>query len=174
MGNRKVRTLFNNSHLVSPKVSIVLLDWSCRESFHTLDYLQNQTTARDQFEIIWIEYHNRKASEIEKRLRQCELSGKPPVVDQWVLLEVPQDIYFHKHLMYNAGIFLSRGRIVVVCDSDAIVPETFVQTIIESFEENPNLVLHLDQVRNNDKRFYPFNYPSIEDVTGDGSITDRP
>jgi hypothetical protein len=170
MGNRKVRTLFNNSHLVSPKVSIVLLDWSCRESFHTLDYLQNQTAARDQYEIVWIEYFNRQASEIEKKLRRCELSGKPAVVNQWVLLEVPQNVYFHKHLMYNTGIFLSRGRIVVVCDSDAIVPETFVQTIIDSFEKNPNLVLHLDQVRNNDRRFYPFNYPSIEAVTGDGSI----
>jgi len=165
-----VQIVFRNNQLISPQISIILLDWSCRESFHIFDYLQNQTVPRDQYEVVWIEYHNRKASEIEEKLRQCELAGKPPVLDQWVLLEVPQDVYFHKHLMYNAGIFLSRGRVVVVCDSDAMLRETFVQTILDSFEENQNLVLHLDQVRNNDKRFYPFNYPSIEDVIGEGSI----
>jgi hypothetical protein len=165
-----VRILFNNSHLGLPKVSIILLDWSCRESFHVLDYLQNQTVPRSQYEVLWIEYHNHKASEIEKKLRQCELSGKLPILDQWVLLEIPQDVYFHKHLMYNTGIFLSRGRVVVVCDSDAMLRETFVQTIIDSFEEIPNLVLHLDEVRNNNKRLYPFNYPSIDEVIGEGSI----
>jgi hypothetical protein len=164
-----MQILFKKAPLVLPQVSIVLLDWSCRESFHTLDYLQNQTAARDQYEILWIEYHNHKASEIEKKLTR-ELSRERPALDQWVLLEVPQDVYFHKHLMYNTGIFLSRGRVVVICDSDAMMRETFVQTIIDSFEENQNLVLHLDQVRNNEKRFYPFNYPSIEDVIGAGSI----
>ena len=165
-----MQIVFSNNQLISPRVSIVLIDWSCRESFHILDYLQNQTVPRDQYEIVWIEYYNRQASEIEKKLRQCELSGKAPILDQWVLLEVPQDVHFHKHLMYNTGIFLSRGRVVVVCDSDAMMRETFVQTIIDSFEKNQNLVLHLDQVRNNNKRFYPFNYPSIEDVIGEGSI----
>ena len=33
--------IFKNS-VQSPKVSIVLLDWSCRESFHILNYLANQ------------------------------------------------------------------------------------------------------------------------------------
>ncbi len=165
-----MQILFKKDSLVLPRVSIILIDWSCRESFHILDYLQNQTVPRDQYEIVWIEYRSHKASEIEKMLRQCELSGKMPVLDQWVMLEIPQDVYFHKHLMYNTGIFLSRGRVVVVCDSDAIMRETFVQTIIDSFDEKQNSVLHLDQVRNNDKRFYPFNYPSIEDVLGEGSI----
>ncbi len=165
-----MQTLFRNEQLISPQVSIVLLDWSCRESLHVLDYLQNQTVPRNQYEVIWIEYFNRKLSAIEQKSQQCEAAGKAPIVDQWVLMQTPQNIYYHKHLMYNTGIFLSRGRIVVICDSDAIVPETFVQTIIESFDENPNLVLHLDEVRNNDKRFYPFNYPSIEEVIGEGSI----
>jgi len=53
------------------------------------------------------------------------------------------------------------------------VSNTFVETIVRSFEEEPNLVLHLDQVRNNDKRFYPFNYPTIEEVISEGAINWR-
>ena len=39
------------SHRVSkPVLSIVLLDWSCRESFHIFDCLAAQQVARDKFE----------------------------------------------------------------------------------------------------------------------------
>ena len=51
-----------------------------------------------------------------------------------------------------------------------MVSPTFVESIIKSFEEDPNIVLHMDEVRNNDRRFYPFNYPSIEEVMGHGCI----
>ena len=125
-----MRILLGNSQLVSPHVSIVLLDWSCRESFHILDYLEKQTIPRTQYEVIWIEYYDRKAEQIEKKLSDCELSGKPPILDQWVVMETPQNVYFHKHLMYNTGIFLIRGRIIVNCDSDPIVRETFALMII--------------------------------------------
>jgi hypothetical protein len=168
-----VRILFNNSHLVSPKVSIVLLDWSCRESFHILDYLQKQTVPRDQYEIIWIEYYNKKSPEIGEKLKHCERSGKPPVLDQWVIMDMPSDVYYHKHLMYNVGTVLSRGEVVTICDSDAIVRKTFVEEIVRYFEKDPNIVLHLDEVRNNNKRFYPFNYPTIEEAIGDGCINWR-
>jgi hypothetical protein len=85
-------------------------------------------------------------------------------------MRIPKKVYYHKHLMYNAGIVLSRGAIVAICDSDAIVKDTFVETILQAFKQDPNIVLHLDQVRNNDRRFYPFNYPTIEEVIGEGSI----
>lgn len=165
-----MQIVFKNDQLVSPQVSVVLLDWSCRESFHILDYLENQTVPRAAYEVIWIEYYNRKPSQIEQKLRQCEISGKPPVLDQWVLLDMPTDVYYHKHLMYNVGVLLSRGRIVAICDSDAIVRSTFLEGIISSFESNLDIVLHMDEVRNNNRRFYPFSYPSIEDVLGNGCV----
>lgn len=165
-----MQLLFRTERLVSPKISIVLLDWSCRESVHILDYLEKQTIPRTEYEIIWIEYYSRKLSDIDKRLKDCERSAKSPLIDQWVLTEMPSDVYYHKHLLYNVGISLSRGSILVFCDSDAIVKNTFLETIVRWFEKEANIVLHLDQVRNNDKRFYPFNYPSIQDVIGEGCI----
>ena len=162
--------LFHNKNCVSPQVSIILLDWSCRESFHSLDYLNNQTVPREQYEIIWIEYYSRRPSEIENKLKECKMHGNHPVIDRWIVMEMPDNVYYHKHLMYNIGIITSRGEIVVFCDSDAIFNPTFVESIIRTFEEDRNIVLHIDEVRNIDKRFYPFNYPGIDEILGQGCI----
>jgi len=165
-----LQVVFERATSVSPKLSIILLDWSCRESFHILDYLAHQSVPRDQYEVIWIEYYDRRAPQIEQSQKNCIALRRPPVVDRWVVMGVPKTTYYHKHLMYNVGIVLSRGKILTFCDSDAIVRDTFVETIISRFEEDFNIVLHLDQARNNDKRFYPFNYPTVEEVVGEGCI----
>jgi len=162
-----VQIFYSNNLTPAPKVSLVLLDWSCRESFHVLDYLEKQTLPRHQFEILWLEYYDRKATAIETRFRTGDAT---PPVDRWVALEIPRDTYFHKHLMYNAGIVMSRGEIVVICDSDAIAKETFVESILNEFECEPGIVLHIDQFRNERRDLYPFNYPSVETIVGEGCI----
>jgi len=145
----------------APKLSLILLDWSVRESFHLLHYLARQDVPRDSFEVLVIEYYARVSDAIRK------FEGE---VDTWLLLEMPQDCYYHKHLMYNAGIVLARGEICVICDSDAMVRPGFIRAIVGEFEKDPNVVLHLDQFRNNRRDFYPFNYPSFEQVEGEGCI----
>lgn len=143
------------------KVSLILLDWSVRESFQLLHYLGRQDIERDWFEVIVIEYYSRVADAI----RQFE-----DQVDTWLLLEMPESCYYHKHLMYNAGIVAAQGEICVICDSDAMVKAGFIRTIITEFENNPDIVLHLDQFRNTRRDLYPFCYPSFEEVTGKGCI----
>ena len=96
----------------NPKVSLILLDWSVRESFHLLHYLARQEVPRDDFEVLVIEYYSRVSEAIRKFEDQA---------DGWLLLEMPEDCYYHKHVMYNAGIVLARGEVCVVCDSDAMV-----------------------------------------------------
>ena len=162
--------IFKHRHSVSAKISIILVDWSCRESFHTLYYLNHQTIPREYYEILWIECYNRRAPQIEKMLKDTAREGKHPAVDQWIVLQMPENTYYHKHLMYNVGILSSRGDILVICDSDAMVKPTFVESILEDFEKNQNIVLHLDEVRNNDKHFYPFNFPTFEEVLGEGVV----
>ncbi len=147
------------SQKINPKVSLILLDWNVRESFHFLKYLSSQNVPRDQFEVILVEYY----SEISKVALEHE-----DQIDCWTLLEMPDDLYYHKHLMYNAGLILSQGDICVICDSDAMARPTFIKTIIQEFEKNKNLVLHIDQFRNQRQDFYPFNYPSFDEVLGEG------
>ena len=163
-----MKILFESERARLPALSIVLLDWSCRESYHLLDYLSHQTVDRGKFEVLWIEYYNRRASEIELAIRKSRVFGAHPPVDKWIVLDMPKSLYYHKHLMYNLGIVASSGKIVTFCDSDAIVRETFAASILDTFDKHRDVVLHMDQVRNRERKYYPFNYPSIEEITTTG------
>lgn len=165
-----MQILFESNHSNLPKVSIIILDWSVRESFHVLDYLNRQRIDRNMYEIIWIEYYDRRAIEIEPLIKRHKDLGLPPPIDKWIVMDSPRQECYHKHRMYNLGILNSSGYIVTIMDSDAIVKTTFVETIIREFERDDNLVLHMEQIRNFDKKFYPFNYPVIEDVIGYGCV----
>jgi hypothetical protein len=136
-------------------LSIVLIDWSVRESFHVLNYLAKQTIPREQYEIIWVEFYSRREA-----MRYD--------ADKFIILGFPKTVYYHKHLMYNAGIIHASGDLVCFCDSDAILGDNFVDSILSTFDEQYNTVLHLDQVRNQDRKFYPFNYPKMVEVFGKG------
>ncbi len=145
----------------NPKVSLILLDWSVRESFHILHYLRNQNVERGLFEVVIIEYYSQESDSLKKSKDD---------IDTWVILEMPDSCIYHKHLMYNVGTLLSHGEIVVICDSDAMVTENFIRAILDTFEKNERIVLHLDEFRNIRRDFYPFNYPNFEDVIGNGCI----
>lgn len=122
-----------------------------RESFHALKYLARQTAPRDEYEIIWIEFYSRKTALYHG-------------ADKYVVLGMPERVCYHKHLMYNVGLLQARGDIVLFCDSDAIFRHSFVRSVLDQFNSNAHIALHFDQVRNRDRSFYPFNYPTIEQV----------
>jgi len=163
-----MKILFEHKCGKQPLLSIILLDWSVRDSCHMLKYLNHQNVSRELYEIIWIEYYDKRWRDIETGLRKCAALGTPPVVDKWIVMDMSHDIYYHKHLMYNVGIVVSRGRIICFCDSDAFVKPTFVESIIESFNKDSSIVLHLDELRNNSRRFYPFCHPSFEEMVASG------
>lgn len=153
--------LLKTSTRHTPKISLILLDWSVRESFHLLHYLAKQNVSRDLFEVILVEYYSCVSTAARRYQDQ---------IDSWLLLEMPDACYYHKHLMYNAGIVLSQGEICVICDSDAMVKDSFIESIMESFSREGNIVLHLDQFRNARRDFYPFNYPTFDEVLGNGCL----
>jgi hypothetical protein len=159
-----MKSVLYNDALTSPKVSFILLDWSCRESFHSLDYLARQDVPRSDYEVIWIEYYDRRAPEIDRRVAAAQAKTEPPPVDDWIIMEMPSNVYYHKHLMYNVGIARARGEIVVICDSDAMFEPSFVRTVCDAFAADPQIVLHIDEVRSGCRDFYPFNYPSFQAV----------
>src|SRR3954466_8830656 len=127
-----------------PKISVILIDWGVRESFHCLDYLNRQTVDRGEYELIWLEFYDRTP----EALRQL-VAGDPRLLDQWYVLGYPDDFIFHKHRLYNAGILAATGEVCVICDSDAVFRPTFIENLIRAFEETPETVIHLDEVRNN-------------------------
>jgi len=148
------------------KVSVILTDWNVRESFHSLEYLNRQTCPRDDFELIWVEFYDRKAEPLQ---RMAGASGRP-MLDQWIVLGYPPESLYHKHRAYNAGLLAASGDICVICDSDAMFRPTFIENVIEAFDGTAYSAVHIDEVRNLDRRFYPFNYPSFEEVMGPGCV----
>jgi hypothetical protein len=146
------------------RLSLILLDWSVRESFHLLHYLRQQTVRRDAFEVIIIEYYDRESPALQPFAEE---------VDTWLLLEMSRDCLYHKHLMYNAGIVVAGGEILMIGDSDAMVKPGFIAAILEAFAREPRQVLHLDQFRNHRRDFYPFSYPSFDAVLGEGCVNNE-
>ena len=153
--------ILKQSTKTRPRLSLILLDWGVRESLHVLHYLKHQTIPQEAFEVVFIEYYDT----VSKAAKEFESS-----IDTWVLLEMPSDCYYHKHLMYNVGTVLSNGEILMFADSDAMVRPTFVETVLKAFDRDPLIVYHMDEFRNVRRDFYPFNYPSFEEVVGDGCI----
>jgi hypothetical protein len=148
------------------RLSIILLDWGVRESFHSLHYLNRQTVARDQYELIWLEFYGRKPLKLQEMVFR---QGKEaPLIDQWIVAGYDTDTIFNKHRLYNLGLLVSQGHYCVICDSDAIFTPNFVANLLEGFAQTPRAVLHLDEIRNSDPRFHPFAYPSIAEVLGAG------
>ena len=144
------------------KVSVILIDWGVRESFHSLEYLNKQTAARSSYELIWLEFYDRKP----EMLRQAVERGGPdgPVLDKWITAGYPKECIYNKHRLYNIGILAAEGEICVICDSDAIFTPTFIEKLIQGFADSPRAVLHLDEIRSTDPRLYPFRHPSIERI----------
>ncbi len=150
------------------KLSIILLDWGVHESFHSLQYLNQQTTARDQYEILWLEFYEHKPLKLQEMIfRQGKES---PLIDQWILAGYNKDTIFNKHRLYNLGILLSQGEFCVICDSDAIFTPNFVTKVLEGFAQTPRSVIHLDEIRNENPRFHPFAYPATQEILGPGCI----
>lgn len=138
------------------KISVILLDWSVRESFHAIEYLNNQNANRLDYELIWVEYFGRKIPILEKYYQTGCL-------DKYLILGHLQGDY-HKHEGWNAGVLSASGDIVVLCDSDVIFKQSFIHSIIDFFTLHENSFLLIDEIRSNNQDFWPFSYPSWEEA----------
>ncbi len=143
----------DNMRSEDPLVSIILLDWSVREWFQALDWLPRQTGPREQFEIIWIELYDRIPPEA--------------IAHADVVITCGQQGMYHKHLGYNVGLLHARGKVITVCDSDAVFSPDFVSSVIQSFEletapaPKPLVLMHHEW---RTRTTYPGPFSSIEDL----------
>ena len=136
-----------------PLVSLILLDWSCRERFHALDWLQKQTVPREQYEVMWVELFDRVVPQV--------IQGAD------VVITCGQKGSYHKHKGYNIGLLQSRGQVITVCDSDAVFPPNFIESIIKSFQvgkgnADPLVLMHYEWRTNSE---YPDHLTRIDEVS---------
>lgn len=111
------------------ELSIIMLDWSVREKFFALDWLNQQTIDRGRYELIWVELRDRRLPEVEAK------------VDSLLTLRQTER-YYREHLGHNAGLAQSHGRIVTMCDGDAVYPPEFVASVLDAFAERKVLMHH--------------------------------
>jgi hypothetical protein len=150
-----------------PLISVILIDWGVRESFHSLYYLNRQSFPREKYELIWIEFYDRSRTEVTALM---DAGGSGGVLDKLILLQHSTDTYYHKHLMYNVGIVAAEGSICVFCDSDAIFPPSFLDSLYRAFTKQSRLAVHVDEVRSESRKFFPFNYPTVKEVLAGGNV----
>lgn len=139
------------------KISIVMVDGGFRESFHIIDFLNDQTLPRDEYEIIWIEFYG--------EVRE-ELKGKKGV--NVAILGNPMGTEYHSSNCFNEGIRRSRGEIVVIPDADIIVDRGFLETVWREHSGCDKLVLYFHRwnelQKSHDKaRSYTLEY--LKEVT---------
>jgi cellulose synthase/poly-beta-1,6-N-acetylglucosamine synthase-like glycosyltransferase len=141
-------------HSAEVKVSLILLDWSCRERFHALDWLNKQDVPRDSYEIIWVELYDRVVPEAMEKAD--------------VVITCNQKGMYHKHKGYNVGLLESKGEIITICDSDAVFPPDFIASVIHQFypaaeasEPRPLVLMHYEQ---RTKSTYPDGVKTMEEV----------
>ncbi len=155
--DQKIIVHKKNTKTKDPLVSIILLDWSVRERFYALDWLNKQDAPRDEYELIWVELYDRVVPEAIEKADTVITCGQKGIYSKHKGLNI---IYLHH----------ARGQIVTNCDSDAVFPPNFISSIINSFRltksgEFKPLVLMHDEFRNN-KISYPDGIPNIEEVKG--------
>jgi hypothetical protein len=143
-----------NGSPTPPDVSIILLDWSVRESFHALNWLSMQDVPRATYELIWLDLYDRVVPEAMEKAD--------------IVITCRQKGMYHKHMGYNIGLLHSRGRIITVCDSDAVFPPNFVSSIVSTLNCNDSggpspLVLMHYEWRTSEK--YPPNLSSIAELS---------
>ena len=103
------------------KLSVILLDWSVREYFQALHFLQKQSVPRDWYELIWVELYS----------YDCIPEIVQQTADQVIFCR--QKGVYEKHKGYNAGLLAAKGELVCICDSDAVFPYDFVEKILHFF-----------------------------------------
>ncbi len=138
----------------APKVSVILLDWSVRKRFDSLDWLSKQNIPRNQYELIWVETYHRVIPEVMEKAD--------------VIITCGQKGLYHKHVGLNAGILHARGQIVTNCDSDAVYPPNFIESIIHMFYpkktiEPQSLILMHYEWRTHET--YPESLSDIKDLS---------
>lgn len=151
---QKVIVHRKNSRLKAPLVSVILLDWTVRERFYALDWLNQQDAPRDEYELMWIELYDRVVPEAMEKAD--------------VVITCNQKGVSSRHQGCNIGYLHARGQVVTYCDSDAVFPPNFISSIIKSFNpdgsgELQSLVLMHDEYRNT-RVPYPDGISSIDAV----------
>lgn len=131
-----------------PKVSVIAVDGSFRESHHSLSLLGNQTMDKEDFEFLWVEYYRGVNPAITEAARRHE---------NLKVITLAREGTYHSSFCFNAGIRESRGELLVIMDADLFVENDFLERVWEEHQALDRMAMYL------------FRYNEPEKLSGQGS-----
>ncbi len=116
-----------------PKISVIMVDGSFRQSYHAVDFFCRQTIPTDDFELIWVEFYDRVSSELAEKLSRYPNAR---------ILTLNKEGMYHSSYCFNAGIMESRAELVFIPDADVVVEEHFLEQALNEHKANEKLVMY--------------------------------
>ncbi len=117
----------------TPKVSIILVDGSFRESFHAVDFFCQQALPEDYFEVIWVEFFKNIDPRLKKKILEYS---------NFRIIKLKKRGTYHSSYCFNAGIKESRGDILFIADADVFGEKNFLEKALIEHYENHKLVMY--------------------------------
>lgn len=115
------------------KVSIIMVDGSFRERFHSIDYFGNQSLSPEEYELIWVEYYSQVNPELKEKI------GRYP---NFRIVTLGREGLYHSSYCFNEGIRQAKSELLIIPDADVVVESNFLETIWVEHQKNPQMIMY--------------------------------
>ncbi|GAB4190672.1 MAG: hypothetical protein Kow00105_04940 [Phycisphaeraceae bacterium] len=117
------------------KISVIMVDGAFRERYDSIDFMARQNLPATDYELIWVEYYDRIADDLQRRIdRACE-QGR-----SFRAVALGREGLYHSSYCFNEGIRLARGELIVIPDADVLAEPDFLQAVLEDHAASDRLV----------------------------------
>jgi len=116
-----------------PKISVIMVDGSFRERFHSVHSFLQQSLSGEEVELLWIEYYDRVKPDLSRIIEKYPNAR---------ILTLNRTGIYHSSYCFNAGIRESRGEVLFIPDADVTVEKNFLAQAYREHQENAKLVMY--------------------------------
>ena len=116
------------------KISILAWDADFRESLHTVDFFADQDLDQNDYEFLWVDYYQSN-DHVRKKVSQYANT-------RLITLDHDKSRTWHLGQCINAGAAQAKGDLLVIPDGDIAVEKDFLSSVLESHQNQMNLVTY--------------------------------
>lgn len=120
--------------MTTPKMSIVMVDGSFRESYHAIDFFCRQDVPPDSYELIWVEYYDTINPALAEKIARYPNAR---------IITLGREGVYHSSYCFNAGIAASRGELILIPDADLVAEPDMLGQVWEMHQTDERLVMYL-------------------------------